>query len=304
MQAIAPGATRIGWIGTGVMGAAMAGHVLGRGFALTLTTRTRARAEPLLQRGAAWADTPRAVAEASDVVVLTVGFPEEVRAVVLGPDGVLSAARAPQVLVDMGTTPPSLAAELAAAGADRGVAVVDAPVSGGDVGAREARLAIMAGGDPLTIEALRPLWEAVGKGWTHMGGPGAGQHTKMVNQTLIASTMVGLCEALLYAHRAGLALEGVIGAISGGAAGCWSLTGYGPRILRGDFAPGFLVEHFVKDLGIALDEARRMGLALPGLALAHQLYVGLQAQGEGRRGTQALQLALARLSGVDWPTRG
>lgn len=298
MQPIAPGVTRVGWIGTGVMGAAMAGHVLAKGYALTVTTRTRARAEPLLARGAAWADSPRELAARSDVVVLTVGFPDEVREVVL--DGVFAAAPRPAVLVDMGTTPPALAEELAAAGRERGVAVVDAPVSGGDVGAREARLTTMAGGDAAVVEGLRPLWETLGKSFTHVGGAGAGQHTKMVNQTLIASTMIGLCEALLYAQRAGLDLAGTIGAISGGAAGCWSLTGYGPRIVRGDFAPGFLVDHFVKDLGIALDEARRLRLALPGLALAHQLYVSLQACGEGRRGTHALQLALARLSGVAW----
>ncbi|MCO5166730.1 MAG: NAD(P)-dependent oxidoreductase [Planctomycetes bacterium] len=283
------------------MGRSMAGHVLARGYPLVVHTRTRARADDLLARGAGWADDPRQVAERSDVVFVIVGLPDEVRAVMLGERGVLAGARPGAVVVDMSTSAPALAREVAAAAAARGVHALDAPVSGGDVGAREARLSIMIGGDAQVAAALRPLWECMGRTFVHQGGPGAGQHTKMVNQVLIAGGMIGLCEALLYAHRAGLDPERVLAAVSSGAAGSWSLTNYAPRILRGDFAPGFMVEHFIKDLGIALDEARRMGLSLPGLALAEQLYLAARAQGLAGRGTHALQLALARLSNVEWP---
>ena len=222
------------------------------------------------------------------------------REVLLGDDGALSGAAAGSVLVDMTTSEPSLAVEIAEAAAAKGVASVDAPVSGGDVGARNATLSIMVGGDEEAVERVRPLFEAMGKTIVRQGGPGAGQHTKMVNQTLIAGAMIGVCEALLYAYRAGLDLETVLSSVEPGAAGSWSLTNYAPRMLKGDFEPGFVVEHFVKDMGIALAEARRMNLSLPGLALAQQLYVALMAQGQGRKGTQSLILALASLSNVDW----
>lgn len=303
MLKIEPGKTRIGWIGVGVMGAPMCGHLLARGFATTIYNRTRDKAEPLLARGAAWADTPRDVARASDVVFSIVGYPRDVRAVILGTDGALAGCQPGNVLVDMTTSEPSLAVEIAAAADARGVHSIDAPVSGGDVGAREARLSIMIGGDDAVVEALRPCWEALGKTFIRQGGPGAGQHTKLVNQTLIAGNMVGVCEALLYADRAGLDLNRVLESVASGAAGSWSLANLGPRIIGNDFAPGFFVEHFIKDLGLALDESRRMGLALPGLALANQLYLAVQAQGHGRRGTQALQLALASLAGIDWSER-
>jgi 3-hydroxyisobutyrate dehydrogenase len=297
---IEPTKTRIGWIGTGVMGAAMCGHVLARGFSVTVSSRTRAKAEPLLARGAVWADSAAAVAAASDVVVTMVGFPDEVRGLYLGDGGLLTSARAGQIFVDMSTSQPALARAIGDAAAARGAAAVDAPVSGGDVGAREARLSIMIGGDEATVAALEPLWTAMGKTFVRQGGPGAGQHTKMVNQILIASGMIGVCEALLYAHRAGLDPERVLASVASGAAGSWSLSNYGPRILVGNFEPGFFVEHFIKDMAIALDEARRLRLALPGLALAQQLYQSVQALGYGRKGTHALQLALAALSGVDW----
>ena len=296
---VEPGRTRVGWIGTGVMGLAMCGHVLDAGYAVTVHNRTRARAEPLLERGAQWADTPAAVASASDVVCSIVGYPADVRAVVLGDDGALSGAAPGSVLVDLTTSEPSLAVEIAAAAAANGVASVDAPVSGGDVGARNATLSIMVGGDEEAVGRVRPLLDAVGKTIVRQGGPGAGQHTKMVNQTLIAGAMIGVCEALLYAYKAGLDLETVLRSVEPGAAGSWSLTNYAPRMLKGDFEPGFVVEHFVKDMGIALAEARRMSLSLPGLALVEQLYVALIAQGKGRKGTQALILALAGLSDVD-----
>ncbi len=291
-----PGKTRIGWIGTGVMGRSMCGHLLTRGYAATVYTRTRAKAGPLLEAGAAWADSPRAVAERSDVVFAIVGFPRDVREVFLGEQGALAGSRPGAVLVDMTTSDPSLAREIAAAAAGRGVAAVDAPVSGGDVGAKNATLSIMVGGDALAVEAVRPLLECLGKTIVHQGPAGAGQHTKMVNQILIATNMIGVCEALLYAHRAGLDPTTVLQSVGGGAAASWSLNNLGPRIIARDFEPGFFVEHFIKDMGIALEEARRMNLALPGLALANQLYVAVRAQGYGRKGTQALTLALDRLS--------
>jgi 3-hydroxyisobutyrate dehydrogenase len=295
--------TRIGWIGTGVMGSSMCGHLLDAGYAATVYSRTRARAEPLLEKGATWSDSPAVVAEASDVVFTMLGFPVDVRDVVLGRDGVLSGARRGSVLVDATTSEPALAEEIHRAAQERGVTSIDAPVSGGDVGARNATLSIMVGGDAAAVARVRPLLELLGTTIVHQGGPGAGQHTKMVNQILIASGMIGVCEALLYGYRAGLDLELVLESVGGGAAGSWSLSNLAPRALRGDFEPGFFVEHFLKDMEIALAEARRMNLALPGLALAHELYLALRAQGGGRKGTQALLLALARLSDVDWGAR-
>ena len=297
---VEPGKTRIGWIGLGVMGRSMCGHLIDRGFDATVYTRTKKTADTLLEKGASWAGSPKAVAEESDVVFSIVGFPDDVREVILGPHGALAGSKAGNVLVDMTTSNPSLAVEIYQAAERKRVHSIDAPVSGGDVGAREARLSIMIGGDESIVEALRPCWEAMGKTVVRQGGPGAGQHTKMVNQTLIASNMIGVCEGLLYAYRAGLDLETVLQSVASGAAGSWSLSNLGTRIIAKDFDPGFFVEHFIKDMEIALAEASRMNLALPGLALAHQLYKGLQAQGGGRKGTQALHLALARLSNIDW----
>jgi len=300
---VTPGTTRIGWIGTGVMGQSMCGHLLDAGFSATIHNRTKEKARPLLAQGACWADSPIEVAQASDVVFTMVGYPADVREVILAPRGVLAGCRSGQVVVDMTTSEPSLAVEISAAAAGRGVHAVDAPVSGGDVGARQATLSIMIGGDPQVVAALAPCWEALGRTIVHQGGPGSGQHAKMVNQVLIAGNMVALCEALLYAYRAGLDLNTVLRSVASGAAGSWSLTNLGPRIINNDFDPGFYVAHFIKDMGIALEESRRMGLAVPGLALAHQLYVALAAQGHGRKGTHALQLALASLSGIDWLAR-
>ena len=236
MANVIPGETRIGWIGTGVMGASMCGHLIDAGFSATVYNRTKAKAEILLDAGAQWADGPKAVA-------------------------------------------------------------------GGDGGAREARWSIMIGGDKEAVDALEPCWQAMGQTIVHQGGPGAGQHTKMVNQTLIATNMIGVCEGLLYAYKAGLDLETVMKSVASGAAGSWSLSNLGVRIIDNNFDPGFFVEHFIKDMGIALDESKRMGLSMPGLALAHQLYLALKAQGHGRDGTHALPLALARLSGIHWKNR-
>ena len=304
MPHVDPAATRIGWIGTGVMGSSMCGHLLAGGFKATVFNRTRAKAQKLLDQGAAWADSPHAVAEASDVVFTMVGFPADVRHVVLDDqEGALAGCRSGSILVDMTTSEPSLARQIAEAAQKRGVAAVDAPVSGGDVGAREARLSIMIGGDPQAVEALMPCFRLLGKTIVRQGGPGAGQHTKMVNQILIATGMIGVCEALLYAYRAGLDLERVLDSVGSGAAGSWSLSNLGPRIIQNNFAPGFFVEHFIKDMGIALAESKRMGLSLPGLALAEQLYLAVAAQGHARSGTHALELALAALSGIDWQQR-
>jgi 3-hydroxyisobutyrate dehydrogenase len=294
---------RVGWIGTGVMGTSMCSHVLDAGYSVTVYTRTRERAEPLLEREAVWADSPAEVAAAADAVFSIVGYPDDVREVILGEQGVLAGTAPGSVIVDMTTSEPSLALEIYEAAQARSVDAIDAPVSGGDVGARNAALAIMVGGDKQAIERVRPILETMGKSIVHQGGPGAGQHTKMVNQVLIATGMIGVCEALLYGYRAGLDLDTVLESVGGGAAGSWSLTNYGPRMLAGDFAPGFVVDHFVKDMGIALAEAKKAELSLPGLALAEQLYVALQAQGNGRKGTHSLVLALASLSDIDWEHR-
>ena len=303
MIEVAPGKTPLGWIGTGVMGRSMCGHLIDAGFSMTVYSRTKEKADSLLAKGAAWADSPRAVAEASQVTFSIVGFPSDVREVILGADGALAGCQEGSVLVDMTTSEPSLAVEIAEVAKKSGVMSIDAPVSGGDVGAQNATLSIMIGGDSAAVEAVQPCFQAMGKTIVHQGPPGAGQHTKMVNQTLIATNMIGVCEALLYGQRAGLNLETVMQSVASGAAGSWSLANLGPRIIANNFDPGFFVEHFIKDLGIALSEAKRMGLSLPGLALAEQLYLSLAAQGHARSGTHALQLSLAGMSGLDWQQR-
>ena len=300
---IAPGTTKIGWIGTGVMGSSMCGHLIDAGFSATVYSRTKSKADDLVAKGAQWVDSPQAVAEQSDVIFAIVGFPSDVREVFLGEQGALAGSKSGNVLVDMTTSDPSLAVEIYEAAKEKGVASVDAPVSGGDVGAKNGALSIMIGGDKEVVDALQPCWDAMGKTIVHQGAAGAGQHTKMVNQTLIASNMVGVCEALLYGYKAGLDLPTVMQNVASGAAGSWSLSNLGPRIMENNFDPGFFVEHFIKDMGIALAEAKKMNLCLPGLALSHQLYVALQAQGHGRDGTHALQLALSSLSNVDWKSR-
>ena len=297
------GVTRIGWIGTGVMGSSMCGHLIDAGFAATVYSRTKQKAEALVAKGARWAASPKAVAENSDIIFSIVGFPADVREVILGDDGALAGANSGCVLVDMTTSQPSLAVEIYAAANAKDVYSVDAPVSGGDIGARNAALSIMIGGDADVVTALQPVWETMGKTIVRQGGPGAGQHTKMVNQILIATGMIGVCEALLYGHRSGLDLTTVLKSVSSGAAGSWSLSNLGPRIIDNNFDPGFFVEHFIKDMGIALDESRRMGLSMPGLALAQQLYLAVKAQGYGRNGTHALLLALSQMSGIDWRKR-
>jgi 3-hydroxyisobutyrate dehydrogenase len=293
-----PGKTRVGWIGTGVMGRWMCQHLITKGYQATVYNRTKEKTQPLIEAGASWADSPKAVAERSDVTFAIVGFPKDVRETFLGPQGALAGSKAGAILVDMTTSEPSLAIEIHQAAKSKGVGSVDAPVSGGDVGAKNAALSIMVGGDKDVVDAVRPLFECMGKAVVHQGPPGAGQHTKMVNQILIAANMIGVCEALLYGNKAGLDLKTVLQSVGAGGAASWSLNNLGPRIIDRNFEPGFFVEHFIKDMGIALDEAKRMGLALPGLALANQLYLAVKAQGYGRKGTHALMLALEQLSNV------
>ena len=298
---VSPERTRIGWIGLGVMGASMASNLLDAGYSLTVYTRTAASADSVLAKGAVWADSPASVAAASDITFSIVGYPADVRQVILGADGALAGAADGTVIVDMTTSEPALAVEIADAAAATGVVSIDAPVSGGDIGAREGRLSIMVGGDGDAVAALQPVWDVLGTTTVHQGGPGAGQHTKMVNQTLVAGGIVSVCEALLYAYGAGLDPSTVLESVGSGAAGSWGLSNLGPRVIDGNFGPGFYIEHFVKDMGIALAEAERMGLELPGLALAHRLYSAMQADGRGRLGTQGLILALAEASGVSLP---
>jgi len=298
LHKVEAGTTRIGWIGTGVMGRWMCQHIMSKGYKATVYNRSKDKARPLIDAGAAWADTPAQLAEQADVVFAIVGFPADVREVFLGAKGALAGSKAGSILVDMTTSEPSLAREIHEKAKAKGVASVDAPVSGGDVGAKNAALSIMVGGDGDAVEAVKPLLECMGKTIIHQGGPGAGQHTKMVNQILIASNMVGVCEALLYTFKAGLDPKVVLQSVGVGAAGSWSLNNLGPRIIDRNFEPGFFVEHFIKDMGIALDESKKMGLVMPGLALANQLYLAVQAQGYGKKGTHALMLALEHIANI------
>ncbi|UCG11160.1 MAG: NAD(P)-dependent oxidoreductase [Deltaproteobacteria bacterium] len=288
--------TPVGWIGTGVMGFSMCGRLLARGYKVIVYNRTKEKAQPLLGQGAQWADSPLAVAQHADIVFTMVGFPQDVREVYLGTSGVLAGAKVGSVVVDMTTTEPSLAREIYAEAVSKGMHAIDAPVSGGDVGARNGTLSIMTGGDWEVVKAVTPLLEIMGQRIVYQGKAGAGQHTKLCNQIVIAGTVIGVCESLLYGYTAGLDLEIMLRSISSGAAACWTLDNLAPRILERNFDPGFFVAHFVKDMAIALDEARRMGIVLPGLALVHQLYLAVKAQGHGKLGTQALVLALEQLS--------
>ncbi|HHF98896.1 NAD(P)-dependent oxidoreductase [Candidatus Aerophobetes bacterium] len=290
---------KVGWIGTGVMGHPMAGHLIKAGYDLTVFTRTKSKAKDLLDAGAKWANSPQEAAEDKDFVCTMVGFPDELREVVFGKEGIINTIKKGAIFIDFTTSKPSLAIEIAKALKEKGVFSLDAPVSGGDVGARNATLSIMVGGEKEAFETARPLLEKLGKTIILQGGPGAGQHTKMCNQIQIAGTMIGMVEALLYGTKAGLDLETMLKSISGGAAACWSLDNLAPRILKGDMEPGFFVDHFVKDMAIALEEAQRMQISLPGLALVHQLYVSVQALGAGKKGTQALYLALKHMAGMD-----
>ena len=290
---------KIGFIGLGVMGKSMAGHLMNAGHELYVYSRTKAKCGDIIEKGAHWCDTPKAVAENTDIVFTIVGFPKDVEEVYLGKNGLIEGTREGMIFCDMTTTKPSLDIQIGKELEKKGASMCDAPVSGGDSGARNATLSIMAGADKATFDALLPYFNIMGKSITHMGGLGAGQHTKMANQIVIAGTMCGVSEALVYGARAGLDTEKMVQTISKGAAGCWTLDNLAPRVLRDDLAPGFMVDHFIKDMGIALEEAEKMELVLPSLALTKQLYLSLKANGMGRNGTQALVKAIEQLSGME-----
>jgi 3-hydroxyisobutyrate dehydrogenase len=283
--------TKLGWIGLGVMGGAMCQHLMAAGYPMSVYTRSKEKASEVLNNGAHWCDSPAAIAEQSDIVFTMVALEQEVRDVYFSASGLFHSTIENKIFVDMGTTAPSLAVEMAQYAAQRGAHCIDAPVSGGDIGARNASLSIMAGGDAEIIGQLASLFDYLGRVQI-MGEAGSGQHTKMCNQIVVAGTMIGVCEALLYAKRANLNCETLIAAIRPGAAGCWTLDNLAPRIIRQDYAPGFMVEHFIKDLGIALQESRAMQLELPGLSLVKSLYEKVRDAGFGKKGTQALLFAL------------
>jgi len=289
---------KVGWIGTGVMGRSMAGHVQAAGHELYVYNRTKAKAEELLNKGATWCDSPTQVATKSEILFSIVGLPIDVEETYLGKHGVLSMKGPCRIIVDMTTSRPSLAQTIGQEAAKKGMESLDAPVSGGDIGARDATLAIMVGGEKEVFESVFPLFELMGKNISYMGPAGAGQHTKTCNQILVAGTMIGVCESLLYAVKLGLDQQAVIDIIGKGAAGSWAISNLGPRLVRGDFKTGFLVRHFIKDMGIALQESAAVSLSLPGLALVQQLYVAVMAQGHGESTTQALYLALKTLNGM------
>lgn len=285
---------RIGWIGLGVMGGSMAANLLKAGYPLSIYNRTRAKCAPLLEQGAVWRETPAALAAEADVIFTMVGYPGDVEEVYFGKTGILENARKGAVVIDMTTSKPSLARRIYDTAKENGLDALDAPVSGGDTGARDGTLAIMAGGDAEVFTAMLPIFNVLGKTVVRQGGAGAGQHTKMCNQIAIAGAIMGVCESLAYAERAGLDPETVLRSIGGGGAASWQLSAYAPRILKGDFKPGFYIKHFLKDIRIALEEAKAMGLQTPALALAESLYEKLSARGLDDAGTQALfQLYMA-----------
>ncbi len=290
---------KIGWIGTGIMGNPMCGHLMDAGYGVSVFTRTQHKAQNLIERGARWMNSPKMVAEESDIVFTMVSYPQDVRDVALGADGVLGGLKKHGIVVDMTTSSPGLAGEIFREAGKKGCTSLDAPVSGGDTGARNATLSIMVGGEREAFDQVLPLFEIMGDRINYMGRAGMGQHTKMANQIHIATTMIGAVESLLYAHKAGLNLDEVIAAIGSGAAGSWTINNLGPRIVRRNFDPGFFIEHFIKDMGIALDEAKRMDLSLPGLAMAHQFYVAAKALGLGKNGTHALVLVLEKMNGIE-----
>ncbi|WP_338451880.1 NAD(P)-dependent oxidoreductase [Niallia oryzisoli] len=285
---LTPENTRIGFIGTGVMGKSMAGHLLDSGYPVIVYNRTKEKAEELLEKGAAWAESPKEIAEKANVIFTIVGYPQDVERVYLGEEGIVTNGRPDTYVIDMTTSTPTLAEKIYHVAKEKGIHAVDAPVSGGDVGAKEARLSIMVGGDKEVYETLEPLFKLLGKNIVYQGKAGAGQHTKMCNQIAIASNMIGVCEAIVYAEKAGLDPEKVLTSITSGAAGSWSLSNLAPRMIKGNFEPGFFIKHFIKDMTIALEEAEAMGMETPGLDLAKRMYDSLAQNGEENSGTQAL----------------
>ncbi|MEH7110738.1 NAD(P)-dependent oxidoreductase [Neobacillus niacini] len=283
-----PENTVIGFIGTGVMGKSMAGHLLSAGYQLIVYSRTKEKAGELLEKGAEWIETPKEMAEKAHVIITMVGYPSDVEEIYLGENGLVTNGQPGSFLIDMTTSAPSLAMKIFEAARDKGIHTIDAPVSGGDVGAKEAKLSIMVGGVKEDFESIKPILNLLGTNIVYQGAAGAGQHTKMCNQIAIASNMIGVCEAVIYAEKAGLNPESVLKSITTGAAGSWSLSNLAPRMLNGNFEPGFYIKHFIKDMKIALDEAEHMEMKVPGLALAKSLYDQLVEMGEENSGTQAL----------------
>jgi 3-hydroxyisobutyrate dehydrogenase len=291
----------IGFVGLGVMGRSMAANLIKAGFPLCVHTRTRSKAADLLRHGAQWREDNGAVAEGCRAIVTMLGFPEDVEAVYFGKEGLIERARPGTLLIDMSTTRPALSRRIDTEAVKRGLRSLDAPVSGGDVGAREAALSIMVGGAEADFQAALPLFQAMGKRIVYQGGAGSGQRTKLCNQIAGFGSTLGACESMAFAVRAGLDPHKVLESIGAGAAASWSLTNLAPRVLKGDFAPGFFVRHMLKDINLALEEAKEMGMETPGLALARDLYARLESQGMGDKGTQALYLLLsgqAQISGV------
>lgn len=279
---------KIGFIGVGVMGASIVKHLLKDGYEVNVYNRTKSKADEVVSLGAIWQDTPKAVTIESDIVFTIVGYPKDVEEVYYSEDGIFAGATSEKILVDMTTSTPSLAQKIFATGRERKIEVLDAPVSGGDLGAKNGTLTIMVGGTKEAYQIVEPIFNVFSGKVKLQGAAGSGQHTKMANQIMIAGTMVGMSELLVYANAAGLELESVLDTVGGGSAQNWSLTNYAPRILREDFTAGFFVKHFVKDLKIALAEAEKMDIQLPGASLAKELYEKLENQGHGNDGTQAL----------------
>jgi 3-hydroxyisobutyrate dehydrogenase len=285
---ISPENTVVGFIGTGVMGKSMAGHLLKAGYPLVVYTRTKEKASDLLESGAEWAETPLEVAQKANVIITIVGYPADVEEVYLGENGIITNGKENTYVIDMTTSTPTLAKRISEEAAKKGMQALDAPVSGGDIGAKEAKLSIMVGGDREDFLAVEPIFNLLGTNIVYQGKAGSGQHTKMCNQIAIASNMIGVCEAVVYAEKAGLDPKTVLQSISSGAAGSWSLSNLAPRMIDGNFEPGFYIKHFIKDMNIALEEAEAMGMMTPGLALAKKMYAQLAEKGEGNSGTQAL----------------
>ncbi|EIO9071638.1 NAD(P)-dependent oxidoreductase [Listeria monocytogenes] len=279
---------KIGFVGTGVMGSSMAGHLLEAGYEVLVYTRTKTKAEDLLDKGALWVETPGELANKVDILISMVGYPKDVEELYLGENGFLENLAVGTVAIDMTTSSPALAKKMAEFGREKGIGVLDAPVSGGDIGAKNGTLSIMVGGSEDVFLKVKLIFDILGSSVILQGDAGAGQHTKMVNQIAIASNMIGVTEAIIYAEAAGLNPSRVLDSISGGAAGSWSLANLIPRVLKDDFSPGFFIKHFIKDMGIAISEAKQMGLELPGLTLAEKMYQTLAEQGLSEEGTQAL----------------
>lgn len=290
---------RIGWIGTGVMGASMCMHILEAGYKTYVYNRTKAKADELIKKGAQWCENPKEIANKSEIIFTIVGYPKDVEEVYFSENGIFAGINESSIIIDMTTSEPTLAQKIYSEAKKKGVSSLDAPVSGGDIGAKEGTLAIMVGGDKAIYDKILPFFDLMGKDIAYMGMAGAGQHTKMSNQILISTTMIGVVESLIYAYQAGNDLNDVINVIGRGAAGCWSINNLGPRIAKKEFDPGFYIKHFVKDMGIALKEAKKMNLSLPGLALANQFYISAMAMGLENLGTHGLYKVFIKMNGLE-----